>query len=87
LTIAERLEQRKIQVANFLDEYASAHGGRIDEGFSAALRQWRDQHPLFTQDEMQQFTPNRIQGYGAGTSQQQGGVTRRTFNPATGQIE
>ena len=56
LNIKERLARRKIEAANFHDEYLKKNNKEtIDEVFHGALRQWREQNPLFSPEDRQLF--------------------------------
>jgi hypothetical protein len=46
--IQNAVAQRKLQLAEFADQYV-AENGRIDERFNAAMREWAKQNPLFPQ--------------------------------------
>lgn len=52
-----KVHQRTLDVAHMRDEYADAHGGRIDRGFSKTLRQYSEANPLFGGDNNQQAAP------------------------------
>lgn len=53
LAITRELTKRKIQIADLAGRYADMpeHGGQIDRGFDAYLRQWAEANPLFPQQK------------------------------------
>lgn len=53
IEIQKRINRRKIEMARFATDYAKTHGGQLDVGFDAALREWREANPAFPEAEMQ----------------------------------
>lgn len=47
---AIKIKQRKIDVAQFQDDYIKAHGS-LDKNYNEALRNWAEKHPLFSEEE------------------------------------
>ena len=76
LDVMERIERRKIEVADFQDQYIAQHG-KVDDGFMPALRQWRDAHPLFTAEERAQISQGLTAAPGAAPA---------TTGPAAGRV-
>ena len=46
-----RIAERKIQVADFAQQYAMENGGRLDAAFYSALGEWSAANPMFTPEE------------------------------------
>ena len=49
----KRIQNRKIELAMFAEQYAAKNGNL--SGFTAAVKDWAAQNPLFTEDEKQQL--------------------------------
>jgi hypothetical protein len=47
LDLAEKVEQRKIEVSKFTRAWAKEHGGRLGPDFEDALQQWAEKNPAF----------------------------------------
>lgn len=50
--LAARSGARTQQMADMADEYAQAHGGRLDAGFEKSLRGWMNKTPIFSPAEL-----------------------------------
>lgn len=50
----EKIERRKIDVARMAQDYVNSHG-RLDAGFDRALTEWRNNNPVFSDSEREQF--------------------------------
>lgn len=53
--IAIKTAQRNIDVAQEARKYAQDHGGYLDNGWYDHVAQWREQHPLFSNDEIKNY--------------------------------
>lgn len=78
LDMKERIDQRKIQVAELMDTYLE-RSGQLDDRFFTELRQWADANPLFGPGEAlyqrgkkspQSFLPQQPQEVAPPTEQQ-----------------
>lgn len=50
--LAARSGARTQHMADMADDYAQAHGGRLDAGFEKSLRKWMNDTPVFSQAEL-----------------------------------
>ena len=60
----KRIQNRKIELAMFAEQYAAKNGNL--SGFTAAVKDWAAQNPLFTEDEKQQLFGNELAASGTG---------------------
>lgn len=72
IAMKRKIAQRKIQVADFAQEYAMSNGGRLDTGFYSALSQWAAANPIFTPEEQRAIMTASVQGRSAGGASQDG---------------
>lgn len=72
ISMKRKIAQRKIQIADFAQEYAMNNGGRLDAGFYSALGDWSSSNPLFSPDEQQAILTASMQGRSAGSAVQNG---------------
>lgn len=72
LSVKRKIAQRKIQVADFAQQYAMNNGGRLDAGFYSALGEWSAANPMFTPEEQQAIMTASMQGRSAGGAVQDG---------------
>lgn len=72
ISMKRKIAQRKIQVADFAQQYAMSNGGRLDAGFYSALGEWSAANPMFTPEEQQAIMTASMQGRSAGGAVQDG---------------
>jgi hypothetical protein len=93
--LSERAARRNIAIADMADTYKEDHG-RLSPAFSKQLRQWMQDNPMFTVEEMKNPAliagpppgapaPSTVQGTGAGQAGGTGAPAAATM-PAVGSI-
>lgn len=73
--VKRKIAQRKIQIADFAQQYAMDHGGRLDAGFYSSLGEWSASNPLFSPEERQAILTASVQGRSAGSASRDGAAT------------